>query len=98
MDTCPACQQDADIGWYKATMSPLVATPCGNCDVDLGVTWKAYLLAMLPGSFLFLLAYLLLEEESVEQYIAFAASVIVIALVQRFFMPISLDEQSKATE
>ena len=95
MDTCPACQQDASIGWYKATMSPLAPMPCSNCDTDLGVTWKAYLLSALPGSILFLLGYLLLEDESIAQYASYAASIIFIALTQRFYMPLIIDTKDK---
>jgi hypothetical protein len=95
MDTCPVCQQDASIGWYKATMSPLAPMPCSNCDIDLSVTWKAYLLSALPGSFLFLLGYLLLEDESIAQYASYAGSIIFIALTQRFYMPIIVVTKDK---
>ena len=95
MDTCPACQQDASIGWYKATMSPLAPMPCKNCDTELSVTWKAYLLSALPGSIIFLLAYLLLEDESITQYASYAASILFIALTQRFYMPLIIDTKDK---
>ena len=95
MDTCPACQQDHSIGWYKATMSPLAPMPCSSCDTELCVTWKAYLLSALPGSILFLSSYLLLEEGAVAQYAGFAASIVFIAIVQRFYMPLIVHKKNK---
>ena len=96
MDICPACQQDHTLGWHKATMSPLAPMPCSNCDTELCVTWKGYLLSALPGSLLFLLAYLLLEEESVAQYSSYAASVVFIGFTQRFYMPLVIHNKDKA--
>ena len=72
--------------------------PCGNCDTDLGVTWKAYLLSALPGSILFLLGYLLLEEESIAQYASYAASIAFIACTQRFYMPLIISPKKEDEE
>ena len=88
MDICPSCNKDAKLGWHKATMSPLAPMPCESCDTELTVTWKAYLLSVLPASLLFLLAYLFIEEDSVEQYCAFAGSILVMVLCQLYLMPI----------
>ena len=95
MDICPACQQDTSIGWYKATISPLAPMPCNSCDTELGVTWRAYLLSVLPGSILFLSAYLLLEEGAVIQYASYAASIAFIAVTQRFYMPLIIYKNDK---
>ncbi len=62
--------------------------PCASCDTELTVTWKAYLLSALPASLLFLSAYLFIEEESVEQYVAYAVSILIMVLCQLYLMPI----------
>lgn len=88
MDICPSCKKDAKLSWHKATMSPLAPMPCASCDTELTVTWKAYLLSALPASLLFLSAYLFIEEESVEQYVAYAVSILIMVLCQLYLMPI----------
>jgi hypothetical protein len=88
MDTCPSCKKSSKLGWRKATMSPLAPMPCESCDTELTVTWKAYLLSALPASILFLSAYLFMEEESLEQYGAYAVSIAVMVLCQLYLMPI----------
>ncbi len=96
MDTCPTCKKSSKLGWRKATMSPLAPMPCESCDAELSVTWKAYLFSALPASILFLAAYLFLEESSVEQYGAFAVSIVVMVLCQLYLMPI-VEVEKKTT-
>jgi hypothetical protein len=45
-------------------------------------------LSVMPASILFLAAYLFIEEESVEQYGAYAVSIVVMVLCQLYLMPI----------
>ena len=94
MDKCPSCNENANMGWRKATMSPLASMPCEQCDVELTVSWKSYLLASFPASIFFLLAYLLLEEDSNQQYVAFALSIAVMVFCQLKFMPLIKDTKS----
>ena len=90
MDTCPACQQSSKLGFFKATMSPLVNVPCENCGADLTVTWAHYLLSALLPSIMFIAAIFLLDDGSALQYSAFAVSILVMVLTQLFAMPLSV--------
>ena len=94
MDICPACKQSPKLGWRKATMSPLAPMPCENCDAELAVSWKGYLLSVLPGSAGFLLAYLFLQEDSWLQYAGYGVSVLTVVLGQLYFMPLQVKEDS----
>lgn len=92
LENCPACKQSPKLGWRKATMSPLAPMPCENCDAELAVSWTGYLLSVLPGSVVFLLAYLLLPEDSWLQYGGFGVSVLIMILGQLYFMPLLVKE------
>jgi hypothetical protein len=94
MDICPACKQSPKLGWRKATMSPLAPMPCENCDAELSVSWKGYLLSVLPGSVAFLLAYLFLQEDSWLQYGGYGVSVLMVVLGQLYLMPLLVKEDS----
>jgi hypothetical protein len=87
-DICPTCNNPAHIGWHKATLSPLVSIPCKSCEHELTVSWKNYILTVLPASIWFLIGYLLTEESSIEQYIVIGTSILLMTACQLFFMPI----------
>lgn len=92
MSDCPACAAKSMPRWKKAFVSPLGPVPCESCDADLRVSWPAYLLAILPGSVIFLLAYLKFEESSLDQYLVYGLGFIIMLLGQSFFMPLSIPE------
>ena len=89
---CPKCNESAMPTWKKAFLSPLAAMPCEACDTELRVTWRAYLMAISLGSITFLLGYLLFEESSLNQYLAFAVGFVLMLAGQIYFMPIGLDK------
>ena len=86
---CPLCQQRAMAFWKKVLLSPLAAAPCESCDYDIKVSWRSYLLAISPGSILFVLAYLLLEQDSLLQYLGYASGFVLMLLGQLLFMTIT---------
>lgn len=90
MDNCPQCNNNSKLGWHKATLSPLISIPCKECDTELTVSWKHYLLALLPASIWFLIGYIYTEEGSLEQYLVIASSIILMTVCQIFFMPIEV--------
>ncbi len=92
MTTCPECNKDANLGWHKATLSPLISIPCKACETELTVSWKDYLIALLPASVWFLIGYLYTEESSIEQYAVIASSIILMTVCQMYFMPIEIAE------
>ena len=94
METCPACKQNPGLGLRKMTMSPLAPMPCDNCNTELSVSWKGYLLSIMPGSLVFLLAYLFLQEDSWLQYGGFGVSLLVVMLGQLYLMPLLVKEES----
>lgn len=98
MEICPACKENPRLGWRKATMSPLAPMPCDNCDAELTVSWKGYLLSVLPGSVVFLLAYLLLQEDSWLQYGGYGVSVVLVMLGQLYLMPLLVKEDSAGAD
>ena len=98
MSECPACANQPMARWKRAFVSPLGPVPCEGCDADLKVTWSAYLIAILPGSALFLLSYLNFEEGSVDQYLGFGLGFVTMLLGQSFFMPLSMAESSCENE
>ena len=85
---CPSCVQPALALWKKAFLSPLAPVPCESCDIELKVTWAAYLKAISIGSIIFLLAYWLLEADSLMQYAGFGTGFIVMLIGQVYFMPL----------
>ena len=85
---CPSCSQPALALWKKAFLSPLVPVPCESCNAELKVTWVAYLSAISMGSTIFVLAYLLLETDSLMQYAGFGMGFIVMLIGQAYFMPL----------
>jgi hypothetical protein len=87
---CPTCNQPSNIGWYKATLSPLASIPCKNCECELTVSWKNYILTILPASAWFLVGYLLTEESTMEQYLVIGSSILLMTISQMLFMPIEL--------
>ena len=84
---CPLCGQQALALWKKAFLSPLTPVPFKPCDIELKVTWVASLRAISMGSILFVLAYLLLETDSMMQYAGFGMGLIVMLIGQVYFMP-----------
>ena len=90
---CPKCNQTAMPTWKKALLSPLAPAPCDACGAELHVTWRSYLLAISPGSTIFLLAYLLFEEGSLNQYLVFGVGFVLMLLGQIYGMSIELDEK-----
>ena len=85
---CPSCGQPALALWKKAFLSPLAPVPCESCDIELKVTWAAYLKAISIGSIIFLLAYWLLETDSLMQYAGFGTGFIAMLIGQVYFMPL----------
>ena len=69
-------------------MSPLAPVPCESCDIELKVTWAVYLRAISIGSIIFILAYWLLEADSLMQYAGFGTGFIVMLIGQVYFMPL----------
>tara|TARA_S200000501_G_scaffold378971_1_gene445586 strand:- start:10172 stop:10510 length:339 start_codon:yes stop_codon:yes gene_type:complete len=65
---CPSCGQQALALWKKVFLSPLAPMPCESCDIELKVTWSAYLTAISMGSIIFLLVYLQIEIDSIMHY------------------------------
>ena len=98
MSDCPACAEKPMARWKKAFVSPLGPVPCESCDADLTVTWPAYLLAALPGSIVFLLAYLKFEESSTEQYLVYGLGFAIMLLGQTFFMPLIVPEKKQESD
>ena len=90
MDACPNCNDAPGLGWHKATLSPLISIPCKHCDIELTVSWKSYLLSVLPASIVFLVGYLYTEDSSFEQYIVIGCSILLMTLCQLIFMPIEI--------
>ena len=72
-----------------AFVSPLSPFPCESCGVELKPSWLDYLLAILPGSVIFMVAYFASDESSFEQYSGFVVGVLIMALCQVFLMPLS---------
>ncbi len=85
---CPSCGQPALALWEKVFLSPLAPRPCASCNIELKVTWAAYLRAISMGSILFLFAYLLLETYSLMQHAGFVMGFIVMFIGQVYFMPL----------
>ena len=96
MSTCPHCQQAATDAWKKAFASPLAPMPCQRCGAEVTVTWKHYLLAIAPGSLLFLAGYLLFEESSWQQYAMFGAGFVLMLGAQILAMPFSPGAETAA--
>ncbi len=85
---CPACNNCSQMGWHKATISPLITIPCDSCGTELTVSWKSYLHTVLPASLWFLIGYLLTEESSIEQYLVIGSSIVLMTLCQLLFLPL----------
>ena len=83
---CPSCGQPALSLWKKAFLSTLAPVPYRSCDIELKVTWVAYLRAISMCSILFVSAYLLLETDLLMQYVGFGMGFIVILTGQVYFM------------
>ena len=92
MNICPECNKDPKMGWRKATLSPLISIPCEECDTELTVSWKHYLIALLPASIWFVVGYIYTEESTLEQYLVIASSIVLMTVCQIFFMPIEVAE------
>lgn len=89
MSRCPNCGQKSIVWWKMAFVSPLSPFPCQHCDTELKPRWLDYLLAVLPGSVVFMVFYFASDESSFEQYSGFVAGVLFMALCQMFLMPLS---------
>ena len=74
--------------WKKVFLSSLGPVACESYDIELKVIRVAYLRAISMGSILFLLAYLLLETDSLMQYAGFGMGFIVMLIGQVYFMPL----------
>ena len=98
IDTCPACQQSSKLGFFKATMSPIVTVPCESCGAELTVTWSQYLLSALIPSILFIAAFFFLEESSAIQYSAFVVAIILMILSQLFMMRLSVKQVAEPAD
>lgn len=85
---CSSYGQPALTLWEKAFISSLEPAPCESCDIELKVTWVVCLRAISMGSILFVLAYLLLETDSLMQYAGFGMGFIVMLIGQVYFMPL----------
>ena len=85
---CPSCGQPALALWKKAFLSPLAPMPCESCDIELKVTWAVYSRAISIGSIIFVLAYWLLETDSLMQYAGFGTGFIAMLIGQVYFMPL----------
>jgi hypothetical protein len=83
------------MGWHKATLSPLISIPCKNCERELTVSWKSYILTVLPASAWFLMGYLLTEESTLEQYLVIASSILLMTVSQLLFMPVQEAETAE---
>jgi hypothetical protein len=90
MAICPECKKQSSLGWRKATLSPLISIPCKECEAELTVSWKHYLIALLPASVWFVIGYIYTEESSMEQYLVIASSIVIMTVCQMFFMPIEI--------
>ena len=96
---CPMCNNVAMPAWKKIFMSPIGPVPCDSCDCYVRVTWTSYLLAISLGSMVFLLAYLQLNEGSLNQYLGYGLGFVLMLAGQVFFMPIYATEvPSKSDE
>lgn len=85
---CPSCVQPALALWKKAFLSPLAPMLCESCDIELKVTWAVYLRTISIGSIIFILAYWLLETDSLMQYAGFGTGFIAMLIGQVYFMPL----------
>jgi hypothetical protein len=95
MDNCPKCNKDSNLGWHKATLSPLITIPCKECETELTVSWKNYIIALIPASIWFLVGYIYTEESTLEQYLVIGSSIILMTLCQMYFLPIEVAEPAE---
>ena len=85
---CPQCGKSWLDLWEKVFLSSLVPVACESYDIELKVTRVAYLRAISMGIIFFVLAYLLLETDSLMQYGGFGMGFIVMLFGQVYFMPL----------
>ena len=74
--------------WKKVFLSSLGPVACESYDIELKVIRGAYLRAISMGITFFVLAYLLLETDSLMQYGGFGMGFIVMLIGQVYFMPL----------
>ena len=97
MSACPSCKKPAIARWKMAFLSPFTPTPCEACDIELTVSWRSYLTAIIPGSIIFIFAYFGFEESSIKQYVGFGAGVVLMWICQIYFMPLSIKQDSSSS-
>ena len=85
---CPSCGKSWLDLWKKVFLSSLAPVACESYDIELKVTRVPYLRAISMGIIFFVLAYLLLEKDSLMQYACFGMGFIVMLIGQVYFMPL----------
>jgi len=83
-----------------AFVSPLTPVDCESCGAELKVRWPTYLIAILPGSLIFLFGLFWLEDESLNQYLCFGVGFFIMITAQVLAMPftVSPSEQTVKTD
>jgi len=79
MFKCPHCDKPEIKPLRKAILSPGLLAKCGACDGESTITYKAWLIAMIPGSILMLIT-LLMETGDWETFLNTVGFILMVVL------------------
>ncbi len=86
MMRCPHCKEKGISVLRKMILSPGLLATCNECNQDSSVRYTSWLIAMIPGTILMIVA-LFMDVKSVE-WILNIVGVILVLLVPLFYTPL----------
>ncbi len=95
MHTCPHCSQAAIPAWRKLVMSPGFPARCSSCGGESGITYPAWMLAMLPGTALMVAA--LFVQESLQEWLLNGIGILLMIVLPYWFAPLQKEPCVAAT-
>ncbi len=87
---CPHCKKQGISVLRKMILSPGLLATCNACNGDSSVRYKSWLLAMIPGTILMIVA-LFMDVSSVEWTLNIVGFILIL-LVPLFYTPLFKEE------